>query len=134
VELRDLLRRQAREGVAVLVSSHILADLEEVADRVVFVDHGVTVGEHRLDALPRSERRTWRVRALDPNALLVALDRNRIPHGEPSPAGVEVELTSDSVAADVLAGLVRDGVPVVSFAPVGGALEAAYLQLTETQR
>lgn len=74
------------------------------------------------------------MRALDPVALVAALDRNRIPHGEPSPAGVEVELVSDAVATDVLAGLVRDGVPVVSFAPVGGALEAAYLQLTESQR
>jgi ABC-2 type transport system ATP-binding protein len=36
VELRDLLRRLASEGRAVLVSSHILSDLEEVADRVVF--------------------------------------------------------------------------------------------------
>jgi ABC-2 type transport system ATP-binding protein len=52
VELRDLLRSFARAGTAVLVSSHLLGDLEELADRVVFVDRGRPSGEHRLDALP----------------------------------------------------------------------------------
>ena len=49
-ELRDLLRRLAGEGRAVLVSSHILSDLEEVADRVVFVDA-------RPDGRPARDRR-----------------------------------------------------------------------------
>jgi ABC-2 type transport system ATP-binding protein len=75
VELRDLLRDLARAGTAVIVSSHLLGDLEELADRVVFVDHGATVGEHRLDALPVSTAlRPWRVRALDEAALVAALD------------------------------------------------------------
>jgi ABC-2 type transport system ATP-binding protein len=134
VDLRDLLRRLAHEGAAVLVSSHILADLEEVADRVVFIDRGMTVGEHDLAELPRAERRVWRLRALDMPALLAALDAHSYPHGEPTPAGVDTELASDEEAAALIAGLVGDGVPVVSCAPVGGALEAAYLELTEEQR
>ncbi|NHC15238.1 ABC transporter ATP-binding protein, partial [Motilibacter sp. E257] len=43
VELRDLLRALAAQGATVLVSSHILAELEEVADRVVLVEAGRTV-------------------------------------------------------------------------------------------
>jgi ABC-2 type transport system ATP-binding protein len=46
VDLRELLRALAASGTAVIVSSHLLGDLEELADRVVFVDRGVTVGEH----------------------------------------------------------------------------------------
>jgi ABC-2 type transport system ATP-binding protein len=134
VDLRDLLRRLARDGATVLVSSHILADLEEVADRVVFIDRGITVGEHSLTDLPRAERRLWRVRALDMPALLHALDTHAYSRGHPTPAGVDVELASDDEAVALIAGLVGDGVPVVSCAPVGGALEAAYLELTEEQR
>jgi len=131
VDLRDLLRRLAREGAAVLVSSHILTDLEEVADRVVFIDRGMTVGEHNLAELPRAQRRVWRVRALDLPALLAALDAHSYPHGDPTPAGVDIELASEEEVVALIAGLVGDGVPVVSCAPVGGALEAAYLELTE---
>jgi ABC-2 type transport system ATP-binding protein len=135
VELRDLLRSLARSGTAVVVSSHVLGDLEELADRVVFVDRGATVGEHRLAQLPvAATARPWRLRALDPDALLAALDRLGLDHEPPTPAGVDVRLGGDEAAADLLAGLVRDGVPVVSCQPLGGALEAAYLQLTEEGR
>lgn len=135
VELRELLRRLARAGTAVVVSSHLLGDLEELADRVVFVDRGATVGEHRLDQLPvGSQLRPWRIRALDNAALLAALERNAYDHGDPTPAGIDVRLASDEAAAQLLTGLIRDGVPVVACQPLGGALEAAYLQLTEEGR
>lgn len=131
VGLRDMLRSLAREGTAVIVSSHLLGDLEELADSVVFIDRGVTVGEHRVDQLPASTAtRPWRLRALDPTALLAALTRNGFTFDAPTAAGVDVALASDEQAADLLAGLVRDGVPVVSCQPLGGQLEATYLALT----
>jgi ABC-2 type transport system ATP-binding protein len=131
VELRERLRELARRGTAVIVSSHLLADLEELADRVVFVDHGATVGEHRLDQLPVAEHaRPWRLRALDMVALEAALTRHGYDHDPTGPAGIDVRLMSDEAAAELIAGLVRDGVPVVSCQPMGGALEAAYLELT----
>jgi len=127
VELRVLLRRLAAEGAAVLVSSHILSDLEEMADRVVFVDQGVTVGEHHMSDLPRVERRTWRIRALDHGALVAALSGR----GRPESSWVDVELESEQAAAELVAELVGKGVMVTAFAPVGGALEAAYLELVD---
>jgi ABC-2 type transport system ATP-binding protein len=131
VGLRVLLRQLAAAGTTVLVSSHLLGDLEELADRVVFVDRGATVGEHRLDQLPEGVApRPWRLRSLDVPALLAALTRTGYDHDEPTPAGVDVRLTGDEAAAALLAGLVRDGVPVISCHPLGGQLEATYLELT----
>jgi ABC-2 type transport system ATP-binding protein len=130
VELRELLRAIAAEGKAVLVSSHLLADLEELSDRVVFVDQGVTVGEHRIDQLPQSSApRPWRLRALDMPALVTALAG--YDHDEPTAAGVDVRLTGDEAAAALLAKLVRKKVRVVSCQPLGGQLEATYLELTQ---
>ena len=131
VKLRELLRSLAARGAAVVVSSHLLGDLEELADRVVFVDGGATVGEHRIDQLPvGTVPRPWRLRSLDSDALVAALTRNGYDHDAPTPAGVDVRLTGDEAAAQVLAGLVRDGVPVVACQPLGGQLEATYLELT----
>ena len=131
VELRELLRSLAARGTAVVVSSHLLGDLEELADRVVFVDGGATVGEHRIDQLPvGTVPRPWRLRSLDPDALLAALTRHGYDHDAPTPAGVDVRLTGDEAAAQLLAGLIRDGVPVVACQPLGGQLEATYLELT----
>ena len=134
VDLRELLRAMAADGAAVLVSSHVLSDLEEVADRVVFVESGRTVGEHSVRALPQTRSRPWRVRALDDAGLVAALDAMGMPHSEPGPGGVEVALGADEEAADLVVALVRAGVRVVSVAPSGGDLEAAYLELTEERR
>jgi ABC-2 type transport system ATP-binding protein len=135
VQLRTLLRSLAREGAAVLVSSHILSDLEELADRIVIVDHGVTVGAHRLDELaPVAATRTWRLRALDPSALTDALDRLGQPYDAATQDGVDLSLASDAAAAGLISALVREGVEIAMCAPVMGNLEAAYLQLTHEQR
>ncbi|WP_131741057.1 ABC transporter ATP-binding protein, partial [Actinomadura roseirufa] len=75
VELRDLLRSLAADGVAVLVSSHVLSELEEVADRVVLVDRGRTAGEHAMAELAGAAAAhvRWRIRSLDPGRLAAAL-------------------------------------------------------------
>ena len=49
--LRDLLRSLAAEGRAVLVSSHILAEVAQTADNVVIIRHGRTVTQAPLPEL-----------------------------------------------------------------------------------
>lgn len=133
VELRGIVRGLAAEGRTVLVSSHVLAELDEMADRAVIVARGRTVAVEEVAAAARA-RRTWRVRALDLGVLVATLDARRTPHSPPDRDGVEIELGSDVEAAELLAALVRDGVPVVELAPASGVLEQAYLALTEDRR
>ena len=134
IELRGILRGLAADGRALLVSSHVLAELETMADRVIFVDRGRTVSEQDLADLPRSERRPWRVQALDEYSLVNAIERYGIEHADPDPNGVEVLLSGDEAASQLLGRLVRDGVPVTICAPVGSGLEDAYLAMTEDRR
>ena len=133
IELRDLLRAQAREGVAVLVSSHILNELEEIADRVVFVDGGTAISEQRMRDLSTAHHcPTWHIRALD-DKLADALDERGFTYRDVG-SGIEVVLHSEQEAAELLGGLLEDGVRVVSFAPTGNDLESAYLAFTEARR
>jgi ABC-2 type transport system ATP-binding protein len=138
VELRDLLRSLAEAGTAVLVSSHILTELEEIADRVVFVADGQTVGEQEISELAAHTETGWRVRATDPVALHAALDRHAVVAGPvagtTNSAGTELPPMSEDEAADLLAALVAEGVRVVAFAPIGSHLESAYLALSQERR
>ncbi len=136
VELRDLLRRLAGEGRALLVSSHILSDLEEVADRVVFVDAGRTVGQHAIGDLPAARSaRTYRLRALNPIALQDALETVGVGWTAAGHAGIDVQvLGGEASAARLLGELIAAEVAVTAFAPLGGSLEATYLDLVEGQR
>ena len=114
-----------------IVSSHLLADLEQMADYVVFIDRGVTVGERRM-AGPSTARtlRTWRIHSLDDARLARTLGEFGTEVTLSSARGVDVVLDSDQAAATLIAGLVGAGVPVVSCGPVETSLEATYFELT----
>src|SRR5262249_36983578 len=50
---RDLILEQRREGATVLVSSHLLSEIEVTCDRVVFVKHGAVVKTVELESAAR---------------------------------------------------------------------------------
>jgi ABC-2 type transport system ATP-binding protein len=134
VELRDVLRGLAAQGVAVLVSSHILNELEEIADRIVMVAKGRTVSQHSMVELAAQAQVRYRVRATNPAALTAALTARGISGQPAAPSGVDIPAMSEVEAADLLAGLVTTGVRVVAFEPLGSNLEAVYLSMTEERR
>jgi ABC-type multidrug transport system ATPase subunit len=131
VDLRILVRSLAAEGRTVLVSSHVLAELEEMADDAVYVQRGETVDPERLEAL-RDAPRLWRVRAQDPAALDAAL-AGRADATEDH-LGRLVPVRDESEAADLLARLVGDGVRIVAFGPASGEMERTFLELSREAR
>ena len=131
VQLRTLLRGLAGEGRTLLVSSHVLAELEEMADDAVYVQEGRTVPAERVAALA-SARRFWRIRAEDPAALESAI--SGIDGVGADHLGRLVPVADEHEAADLLARLVAAGVRVTSFAPAAGEFERTFLELTREAR
>lgn len=130
IELREVLRGLSAEGKTVLVSSHVLSELEEVYDHAVFLSQGRTV-ELATAAQPASSSRGWRLDAIDPVALRTFLDDADIPW-QPGPGGeVAVQLAGYESAAELLHAAVAAGVLVHTVAPVSGRLEEAYLSLDQ---
>ena len=87
--LDDVLRRFADDGGSVLVSTHHLAAIEQIADRLVAVSKGRIVAETAIADIPHTARTT--VSATDPRALSDALDG----------ALIRYERRSDGLVADV---------------------------------
>lgn len=145
VDLRVLLRSLAAQGKTVLVSSHVLTELDELADDAAFISRGRSVTPEQLARFDTDGRR-WRATALDADALTSWLTASSVPfepegpadaasqNGAPGPASVLVRLVDDSSAAAFLRDAVTAGVPLVSLAPAGGALEQTYLALDEERR
>ncbi len=138
VDLRVLLRELAARGTTVLVSSHVLAELDELADDAVFLSRGRTVSP---DALPAATGE-WRMRALSLESLtgwLTSVGAAWRPDdgadgGPTGGGGVLLPVAGEDGAARLLADAVRAGVPVTTLAPAGGTLERAYLALEEERR
>lgn len=133
VHLRTLLRDLASQGRTVLISSHILSELEEVVDDAVFLVAGSVV-----DAAPaRSATRAWRVRLAGATDERFSADAWQIA----STLGIPVEsvgsdrgavvvgFPGEDAAADALRLLVEARLAVAEFAPAQSALEHTFLNL-----
>ena len=57
-EIRDLIVDLKRRGITVLLSSHLLAQVQEICDRVGILANGVLVREGRLEELLAVENQT----------------------------------------------------------------------------
>ena len=133
VDLRVQLRRLAAEGRTILISSHILSELEEVVDEAVFLVEGSTVSSDRV-AQAATRVRTWRIRLADreataavlPVAQVLGLDAALVPIDR---RDLLVGFDSDASAAAALAALVGAGLPVAEFAAATGLLEHTFLDL-----
>ncbi|MCD5346547.1 ABC transporter ATP-binding protein [Agromyces sp. H3Y2-19a] len=131
-ELRELVRRLAHEGKTVIVSSHVLAELEEMADTAVYLAAGETAAPDEVARAGRTAR-DWRVRSLDPDRLAAVL--GAAGYGEVSVVdrfGAVVPFASEADAAQMLAHLVGSGVPISSFAPAVGDLEHVFHDLNRS--
>jgi ABC-2 type transport system ATP-binding protein len=134
IELRDILRRLAASGATLLVSSHILTELQEIADRAVIVARGRSVATQDLtDSDSADTVSHWRITSLDPPRLMAALAHHGLATHTLTDA-VDVEVAGDVAASELLALLVGDGIPITAFAPSYGALETAYLAATEDRQ
>ncbi len=122
-EMRELMRGLAeKDGVTILLSSHLLDEVQKVCDRVAIFAQGRLVSEGRMDTLLAGQERL-RILAGDPAALLARLGARAQPDGE----GVLVELTREQAPA-LLRELVQGGVDIIEARWVGGGLEAFYLE------
>jgi ABC-2 type transport system ATP-binding protein len=138
IELRGLLRTLARDS-AVLVTSHILAEMERVADRVAILLDGRLLTVHHL-AGPR--RGAWlRVRARADRADEVAAALSGLPgiggvtREEPGGtlAGWRVEVAEAGAAPHVAAALCLAGIASVETVEAAPDLEELFLRLTASR-
>ncbi len=129
-DLRALVRRLASEGKAILVSSHVLSELDEMADAAVYLSGGITASAEQIARAQRSMRQ-WRVRAVNPLALASAIKNVGMAADLVSVdnVGTLLSFTDDSEAAAMLSRLVSEGVAISAFGPAVGEMEHTFLDL-----
>ncbi|MEE6257877.1 ABC transporter ATP-binding protein [Plantactinospora sonchi] len=123
--MRGLLRDFADRGGTVLLSSHLLREVEAVADRLVVIGAGRVVAQGSKDELLAGAGTA--VRARDPQALRAALDRA----GLPARSGTDGALLVDAEPGAVGQAAADSGVALLELRPAESAgLEQIFLTLT----
>ncbi|HWB67440.1 MAG TPA: ATP-binding cassette domain-containing protein [Mycobacteriales bacterium] len=129
-EVRHLVRELAADGLTVFVSSHLLAEVEQVCSHIGIMSAGRLVGQGTIDELRRGGATTVTV-ATPATGLAVKTLRSLGLADAASSAPDEVRATLDSVAPEeVTAALVHAGVPVRGLALARPALEDLFVELT----
>ena len=131
IALRELVRSLAAQGKTILVSSHVLAELDEMADTAVYLNRGVTASVESVQNAKLTAR-LWRIRAADVGALRAALEKSGIAASAISADRAEllVPLEGEVAAAALLTKLVTAKVQISTFAPAVGDLEHTFLDLS----
>ena len=130
-DMRDLIKRLAGQGMTIFLSSHLLAEVEELCTRVAVIHSGRIVYEGSLAELHASATPRYRLRTSDQRTAHRLLEANQ---------GVrELESTGDDLVfvadeATVLAlsrELVGAGLGIAALAPESASLERLFFELTE---
>lgn len=140
VELRELLRTLQGMGKTIIISSHILLELAEMCTDVAIIQAGSLVVAGDVEQISRRGKgRQLEIRVLEriPEAVELLKDIPdvvNVANGNGDGELIQAEFTGDDRALQsVLAKLVTEGIPVVSFAPrsSGGRLEEVFMSVTE---
>jgi ABC-2 type transport system ATP-binding protein len=128
--MRGLLRDFADRGGTVLLSSHLLHEIEVIADDLVVIGNGRIVAQGAKSALLASAGAM--VRTTDPEALAHALDGRGVTSSYVGTDGLLAQADAEQVGRAAFAA----GVPVLELrAADGTGLEEMFLRLTaDTQR
>ncbi|MEU3273372.1 ABC transporter ATP-binding protein [Saccharomonospora sp. NPDC006951] len=129
--LRTFLRSYASQGRTVLVSSHLLSEVEQTIDQVVIISAGMTRYYGPLEQLRASQRSRVLVQPADANALVTALQGAGVTQVEPTQDG-RVAVTGATVQqiGDIAA---KASLAVYGMEEEKADLEKLFFQLTSPQ-
>jgi ABC-2 type transport system ATP-binding protein len=127
--IRGLLRGFAEDGRTVLISSHLMSEMQLIADRVVIIGRGRLIADSPVtEILGALDGHRVRVRTPFAVDLTRALEPSAVSVERTGPDEVEV----DGLSAEHIGGVAhRIGIPLHHLAEIQQSLEHAYLHLTE---
>ncbi len=130
-DMRALVRRLAAEGITILLSSHILTEVEDLCNRVAIIRTGAIVYEGALGDLLATATTRYRLKSRDPErARTICLNHPGIDGVTLDDEGLSFAADEDAVASlSVALGQAR--VPITQLVAETASLEELFLGITE---
>ena len=130
-DMRLLIKRLAGQGITIVLSSHLLAEVEEVCNRVAIIQRGKIVYEGEIADLKGAAGTSYRLATTD-DQRAVAVCRAQPGISEVSLSGGRISFKGDEPAvAGLSQALVEAGALIRSLVPQTATLEDLFFSLTE---
>jgi ABC-2 type transport system ATP-binding protein len=132
-DMRELIRDLAGRGITVLLSSHLMPEVEELCNRVAIIRRGRIAYEGSLEDLRGRAGITYRLRTTDDaRARRVAEAQRGIESVEAArPAGLEFKAADEAAVGTLSVALAESGAQLLELSPRQATLEDIFLRLTE---
>ncbi|MEI7559914.1 MAG: ABC transporter ATP-binding protein [Actinomycetes bacterium] len=131
-DMRLLVRRLADEGMTVLLSSHLLAEVEEVCDRVAIIRKGQIAYQGRLDDLRKEAGLSYTLRTTDDQVAASVVQGFEAVEADPQDDGsLRFHPRDEQAVAELSSRLTSAGALIIEMAPRSATLEELFFKLTE---
>jgi ABC-2 type transport system ATP-binding protein len=130
-DMRLLIRRLADQGITVLLSSHILTEVEEVCNRVAIIRLGKIVYEGEISELKHGAGTTYRLSTTDDRRALAVCQAQRGIDEARMQNGRIAFVAEEAAVAQLSQALVEAGALIRALTPQAGTLEDLFFSLTE---
>ena len=134
LELRGLIRSLVAEGRTVVLSSHLLDEVEKTCDAIAIVDRGTVVLQGRVDELIAESAAILRLECSDPSRAAVLLRlRNDVARVDEEGEALVVQLVGGDpreATAHLVRVLLAAGFDLYRLEPEHGSLEQRFLEIT----
>jgi ABC-2 type transport system ATP-binding protein len=131
-DMRELVKRLAGDGITILLSSHILAEVEELCNRVAIIRRGTIIYEGLLQELLASAGGSYRLSTTDTErarALLLARGFDAV-----QVVGSELRFQAEVEALEAATiALGEAGIGISALVPHTATLEELFLGMTDEQ-
>ena len=134
VELKELLRLLRERGKTVFLSSHVLADLEEICDELVVIRRGSVIFSGDIAGFRRQMKSTtrWRLTAVSRAIAIPSGIRGEVVESGPTSLDFEGNLSAGE-RARWIAELVASGIDVCEVSPIQSTLEQEFAKAIEEE-
>ena len=134
-EMRSLIASMPQTtGATVLISSHLLGEIEQMVDQVGILNHGKLLFEGSLQQLQKHSRGGILLRVLDAPKAAAVLQQQGVKTAAPAdqPDTLQLPPLPDEALAALVCTLAESGVGVVGLTAQTKSLEDIFLSLTQT--
>ena len=134
-EMRSLIASMPQTtGATVLISSHLLGEIEQMVDQVGILNHGKLLFEGSLQQLQKHSRGGILLRVLDAPKAAAVLQQQGVKATAPAdqPDTLQLPPLPDEALAALVCALAESGVGVVGLTAQTKSLEDIFLSLTQT--
>lgn len=130
-EFRDLIKQLAENGTSVLISSHLLSEIQQITQRFAIINQGIVTHIEDIASLTDENHISYLLEVTNPAITASLLEDSGIKIINQQNNQFEIELTHEQ-SVHLVRNLIHANVDVLEFVKIKASLEKRFLELTST--